>query len=71
MREDNIESEESGKVINAKVCEMGRVSAALGARVVTVGHRAALHDEGAGVAVHVGRVDARVWNNMTHDFRVW
>ena len=47
-------------MINAEVCEVGRVSAALWAGVVTVGHGAALHDEGAGVAVHVGRVDARV-----------
>ena len=56
----NIQSERSGKVINAEVCEVGRVSAALGAGVVTVGHGAALHDKGAGVAVHVGRVHARV-----------
>ena len=47
-------------MINAEVCEVGSVSAALGARVVAVGHGAAFHDEGAGVAVHVGRVDARV-----------
>ena len=47
-------------MINAKVCQVRGVSAALGTRVVTVGHGAALHDQGAGVAVHVGRVDARV-----------
>ena len=47
-------------MINAEVCEVGGVSAALGAGVVTVGHGAALHDEGAGVTVHVGGVDTRV-----------
>ena len=47
-------------MINAEVCEVGSVSAALGARVVTVGHGAALHDKSARVAIHVGRVDARV-----------
>ena len=34
--------------------------ATVGTGVVTVGHGAALHDEGARVAVHVGRVDALV-----------
>ena len=45
---------------NAEVREVAGVSAALGACVVAVGHGAALHDEGTGVAVHVHRVDARV-----------
>ena len=60
LEDNNIQTQRSGKVINAGVCEVGRVSAALGAGVVTVGHGAALHDEGARVAIHVGRVDARV-----------
>ena len=47
-------------MINAGVCKVGRVSAALWAGLVTVGHGAALHYEGAGLAIHVGRVDARV-----------
>ena len=58
--EDNIQTERSGKVINAGVSEVGRVSAALWAGLVTVGHGASLHDQGAGLAIHVGRVDARV-----------
>ena len=47
-------------MINAGVCKVGRVSAALWAGLVTVGHGASLHDQGAGLAIHVGRVDARV-----------